>query len=82
MDLTNIADVKALQSNLIATFESPQGKSVMEYIEAIGSWYPKMSDSGETNEIIARDANRRLIGTLKTMMKLTPEQIVTLAKEA
>jgi hypothetical protein len=81
MNLGNIDDVKALQSNLLATFTTPQGKEVMRYIEQIGSWYPKMTDSGETNEIIARDANRRLIGTLKSLMKLTPEQIVALAKE-
>ena len=81
MDLTNVNEVKALQSNLIATFTSPQGKSVMAFIEQIGCWYPKMTDSGDTNEIIARDANRRLIGTLKTIMELTPEQIVSLTKE-
>jgi hypothetical protein len=82
MDMTNLDEIKALQSNLIATFETPQGKSVMAYIEKIGSWYPRMSDSGETNEIIARDANRRLIGTIKTMMTLTPDQIAALSKEA
>jgi len=82
MKLTTVDEIKGLQSNLIATFETPQGKSVMEYIEQIGSWYPRMSDSGETNEIIARDANRRLIGTIKTMMKLTPEQIQALTQEA
>ena len=77
----DIEHIKALQSNIIATFDTPQGKATMEYIEQIGSWYPRMGDSGETNEIIARDANRRLIGTLKTMMNLTPEQIVALTTE-
>ena len=81
MDMTNIDEIKALQSNLRATFDTPQGKEVMRYIESIGSWYPRMSDSGETNEIIARDANRRLIGTIKTMMQLTPEQIAALSQE-
>ena len=82
MNLQNIDDVKGLQSNLIATFDTPQGKEVMRFIEQIGSWYPKMGDSGETNEIIARDANRRLIGTIKTMLELTPEEIVALTKES
>jgi len=74
-------DIKALQSNLHATFDSPQGKEVMRYIEKIGSWTPTVYDSGETNEIIARDANRRLIGTLKSLLVLTPEQVMALTKE-
>ena len=73
--------VKALQSNLRSTFETPQGQEVMRYIEKIGSWTPTIYDSGETNEIIARDANRRLIGTLKSMLELTPEQVVALSNQ-
>ena len=82
MNLQNPDEVKALQSNLRATFDTPPGKEVMKFIEQIGSWYPKMTDSGDTNEIIARDANRRLIGTIKTMLELTPEEIVALTKES
>lgn len=73
-------DASALKKNIHATFESTYGKEAMKYIEKIGSWTPTMYDSGETNEIIARDANRRLIGTLKSIMILTAEQIVTLTQ--
>lgn len=73
-----IEEAIGLRSNIIATFDSPQGKETMRYIEKIGSWYPRMDDSMETNDIIARDANRRLIATLKTIMQLTPQQIVAL----
>ena len=76
-----IQEATALKSNIHATFDSPQGKEVMAYIEKIGSWIPTVFDSGETNEIIARDANRRLIGTLKSIMTCTPEQIMALTKE-
>lgn len=69
----------ALKSNVHATFDSPQGKETMRFLEKIGSWYPTVYDSGETNEIIARDANRRLIGTLKTILDLSPDQIIVLA---
>ena len=51
----------------------------MAFMEQIGHWYPKASDSMETNEIIGRDANRRLLGMIKTMLMLSPEQIVALA---
>lgn len=76
-----IDQAKGLKKNVHATFESPQGKETMAYIEKIGSWIPTVFDSGETNEIIARDANRRLIGTLKSIMILTAEQIVALTTE-
>ena len=74
-------EARILKQNVHLTFESPQGKEVMAYIEKIGHWTPTVYDSGETNEIIARDANRRLIGTLKTIMILNTEQIVLLQEE-
>ena len=76
-----IQEATALKSNIHATFDSPQGKEVMLYIEKIGGWYPRYTDSNETNDIIARDANRRLIGTLKTIMTISAEQIVVLQGE-
>lgn len=81
IDLTKREQIVGLQSNLRATFETPQGKESMKFIESIGSWYPTKFDSGETNEIIARDANRRLIGTIKTLLELTPDQVLQLSKE-
>lgn len=73
-----IQEAKILKQNIHATFESPQGKDTMKYLEKIGGWVPSIYDSADTNEIIARDANRRLIGTLKTIMELNAEQIVAL----
>ena len=81
IDLTDINEVRALQSNLHATFDSPQGKETMEFMEMIGHWYPNMMDSNETNEIIGRDANRKLIGTIKTLLNLKPEQIQAIANQ-
>ena len=81
MNLTKIEEIRALKQNVHATFESPQGKETMKFIEKIGSWFPNMNDSGDTNEIIARDANRRLIGTLKSIMELSAEQIFQMTKE-
>lgn len=81
MSLSNPEYVNALQANLRATFDTPHGKEVMRFMEKIGSWTPTVLDSSETNEIIARDANRRLIGTLKTIMQCSVDQIVALSKE-
>lgn len=71
-------EIEALRRNVSATFNSPSGKEAMKFIEKIGSWYPNMLDSIDTNEVIARDANRRLIGTIKTVMELTTEQLTSL----
>ena len=74
-------EAKALKADIHGTFETPQGKETMKYLEKIGNWTPTVFDSSETNEIIARDANRRLIGTLKSIMILTAEQILTLVNQ-
>jgi hypothetical protein len=80
MNLTDAKEVQEIQGALCAVFNSNQGKEAMKIIEKLGGWYPTVFDSSETNEIIARDANRRLIGTIKTFLELNPDQIVALAK--
>lgn len=81
IDLSDIQDVRGLKSNLHVTFDSPHGKEVMKFIEQIGGWVPTVADSMETNAIVARDANRRLIGTIKTILELSPEQIVQVVQK-
>jgi len=73
-------EAKSLKNAIHITFESNSGKEAMAYMEKIGGWIPTVYDSGETNEIIARDANRRLIGTLKSIMSLNADQIVSLTQ--
>lgn len=81
VDLKDIDQVKGLQSNLRVTFESAPGKEVLKFMKEIGGWWPTNFDSMETNAIIARDANRKLLGTIRTLMDLTPEQIVAMAQQ-
>jgi hypothetical protein len=79
MNLSDPTYVSDLKKNIHATFDSPQGKEAMIFMERVGSWMPNMMDTNETNDIIARDANRRLLGTIKTIMALSVEQIVALS---
>jgi hypothetical protein len=79
MSLADRDYVAGLKSNMHATFDSPQGKEVMKFLEKIGGWTPSIMDSNETNDIIARDANRKLLGTIKTILELKVDQIVELA---
>lgn len=79
--LSDIDYVRALKSNLHVTFDSVQGRESLKFMKEISGWWPTVLDSNETNDIIARDANRRLLGTIRTILELTPEQIVNLAKQ-
>lgn len=81
VNLKDLDQVKGLQSNLRSTFETPTGKEAMKFMQEIGGWFPTAFDSMETNDIIARDANRRLLGTIRTILDLSPEQIVALAQQ-
>lgn len=79
IDMTSLDEVRTLKANLHATYDSPQGKEAMRFMKDISGWFPTIFDSNETNDIIARDANRRLLGTIRTILELSPEQIVALA---
>jgi hypothetical protein len=81
MNLADPTYVSALKQNIHATFDSAQGQETMAFLERVGGWMPNMMDSNETNDIIARDANRRLLGTVKTIMTLSVEQIVALSSQ-
>ena len=79
IDLSDKKQVQALKTNIHAVFDTPQGKEVMLFLEELGGWTPNIMDPMDTNSIISRDANRRLIGTIKTIMTLNPDQIAALA---
>jgi hypothetical protein len=81
MNLSDPNYVAALKKNIHATFDSAHGQETMAFLERLGSWMPNVMDSNETNDIIARDANRRLLGTIKTIMALSTEEIVSLSGE-
>jgi hypothetical protein len=80
-DLTKVDVVRGLQSNLRVVFGSPQGQEIMKFLEEISHWTPSVYDSLETNEVIARDANRRLIGTIKSLLTLDPYQVVDMVNK-
>lgn len=68
-------EIAALKSNFHVVFDSPQGKEVLDYLKKICSWYPTVYDSSDTNLIIARDANRKIVGTIETILRLNADQL-------
>lgn len=79
VDFKNVQEVKGLKQDLDQVFNTPQGKNVLKFMQELGGWYPTVWDSRDTNDIIYRDANRQLLGTIRTILDLSPEQIVALA---
>ena len=78
-NLQNIDEVKALQSNMRASLDTPQGKEVVSFLEEICGWY----DFAETDPdmILIKHGKRQVLATIKTLLKLNPEQIVALSQK-
>jgi len=78
-NLAYIEDVKGIQSNLHATFDTPQGKEVLKFLESICGWY----DFSEKDKdmILIKHGSRQVLATIKSLLKLKPEQVVALAQE-
>lgn len=79
--LQNIDYVQGLQSNLRATFETPQGKEVMEFLEQACGWYESIFDPVNKDLVLINAGKREVVATLKTLLRLKPEQIVALAQQ-
>jgi len=77
--LTDIGYVRGLQKNLRVSLESPQGKETMIFLEEICGWYDFQAIS--TEPILIGHGKRQVLATIKTLLKYSPEQIVTLAKQ-
>jgi orotidine-5'-phosphate decarboxylase len=77
-DLKDVEQVKALQSNLRASLDTPVGKEVMKFLEEICGWY----DFVEINPdiILIKHGKRQVLATIKTLLELNPDQIVAYVK--
>jgi len=79
MRMTNIDYVKTLKANLRTTFESPQGKEVMKFLEEAVGYDNTVFDPVNRDMVLINDGKRQVVATIKTLLKLDPEQIVALA---
>jgi len=78
-DLKSIVAVKALQSNLRASLDTPQGKEVIVFLEEICGWYD--FEETDPNMILIKHGKRAVLATIKTLLELTPDQIVAVAQQ-
>lgn len=79
INLAEIKDVQALQSNLRASLGTPAGQEVITFLEDICGWY----DFTETDReaILIKHGKRQVLATIKTLLRLKPEEIVALANK-
>jgi len=79
-NLTDIDYVTGLKSNMEVTFNSPQGKEVLEYLEESCGWYQSVFNVQSPELTLINDGKRQVIATIKTIMRYTPTEIVALIK--
>jgi hypothetical protein len=78
--LTDIDYVKGLQSNLRTSLDTPQGKEVMKFLEEACGWYQSVFDPTSKEMTLINDGKRQVVATIKTLLRLTPEEVVTWAR--
>ena len=79
IDLTDIEYVRALQSNLRATLDTPQGMEVITFLENLCGWYDFSATAPDL--ILIAHGKRQVLATIKTLLRLLPEEIVALTEE-
>lgn len=84
MNLTDIREVKTLQADIRQVFSTPQGESVLKFMESTCYWYESVFDPVDRDLTLLHAGSRQVLATIKTFLKNTPEEIVALikAKEA
>lgn len=73
-NLQNLDEVKALQSNLRASLDTPQGHEVIAFLEQVCGWYDFAATDPDL--ILIGHGKRQVLATLKTLLKLSAEEIV------
>jgi hypothetical protein len=77
IDLTDIEQVRELQSNLRTTLDTPQGKEVMKFLDEVCGWYD--FSQNETNTVLIQHGKRQVLATLKTLLHYNPDEVVAIA---
>ena len=71
-----------LKSNMHATFDSPQGKEIMDFLEQSCCWYQSVWSPSSPELTLINDGKRQVLATIKTVLESSPSQIVALATQS
>ena len=80
MNLKDVGEATILKSNMHIMFDSPQGKEVMTFLEKSCCWYESPLMVGSNEHTLINVGKRQVLATIKTILRLTPEQISALAR--
>ena len=81
IDFTDLEQVKTIQANIRSTFDTPQGKEVMSFLEDACGWYDSVFDPDHDGRTHMNAGRREVLATIKTFLKHSPEHIVSAAKQ-
>ena len=79
IDLTDPNTVKGIHSNIRSTFDTPQGRETLAFLEEACGWYESIFDPTDKDRILINAGRREVVATIKTFLKHPPEQIVAMA---
>lgn len=81
VDMSDSGYVAGLKSNMHATFDTPQGKEVMRFLELSCSWYNPVFVPSNPELTLINDGRRQVLSTIKSILEMSPEQIVAWVKQ-
>jgi len=73
--------VKVLKEDIIFIFGTPQGKELMNFLEESCGWYSSVWDAQNRDLTLINDGKRQVVATIKSIMKLSPDEIVAMVKQ-
>jgi hypothetical protein len=76
IDIKDIEYIKNLQSDL----RTPQGQQIIAFLEEACGYDNSVFVPTDRDMVLINDGKRQVVATLKTLLKLTPEQFVKLVK--
>ena len=77
IDIKDIEYIKNLQSDL----RTPQGQQIIAFLEEACGYDNSVYVPGNPDMTLINDGKRQIVATLKTLLKLKPEEFVLLVKK-
>ena len=81
-EMNNIDYVSTVKGSMHVVFDSPQGKEVMAFLEKTCCWYQSCLVPGQPDMTMVNDGKRQVLATIKSILELSPEQIVNLVQSS
>lgn len=77
-DLKRLEDAKKI-TGAMRIFETESGKEVIRFLEQTCGWYDSVFDNENRDYILVKAGRREVLATIKTLTKLSAEEIVQMA---